>query len=82
MASTHIDDGTPVLAEDVAGGDVVLVPGEGGGQRPLHVASVRREQIVGGRPMVLLTLEVQPPASRPVVVEVPVGTHVRRLSAP
>jgi hypothetical protein len=66
--------------DDVVGGDTVLVPSEGGGRRPLNVASVRQEQIVGGRPMVLLTLEIEPPAARPVVVEVPVGTQVRRLS--
>jgi hypothetical protein len=73
------DGSEAVLAEDIAGGDIVLVPHEGGGRRPLHVDSVRREQIVGGQPMVKFTLKVEPPAVRPVVVEVPVGSRVRRL---
>lgn len=73
------DDGVSILAEEVVRGDIVLVPHEGGGRRPLHVASVRREQIVEGNPMVLLTLENTPPGVRPVVVQARVGSRVVRL---
>jgi hypothetical protein len=74
------DGSEAVLAEDIVGGDIVLVPHDGGGRRPLQVDSARREQIVGGQPMVKFTLKVEPPAARPVVVEVPVGSRVGRLS--
>lgn len=79
MVSTRGDGGVSILAEEVVAGDIVLVPHEGGGRRPLHVVSVRQEQIVGGRPVVLLTLEIEPPAARPVVVQAPVGSRVIRL---
>lgn len=79
MVNTRSDGGVSILAEDVVAGDAVLIPHEGNGRRPLHVTSVRREQIVGGRPMVLLTLKVEPPAMRPVVVQAPVGSWVIRL---
>lgn len=72
-----VKGGESVLVEEIKGGDVVQVPSEG--NRPLRVASVRREQIVGGKPMVRLILEVDPPAARPVEILVPVGTRVIRL---
>jgi hypothetical protein len=67
-------------AEEVVPDDIVMIPGEGGySQRPLRIEAVRREQIVGGRPMMKFTLRLVPPAARPIVVERPVGSRVQRL---
>lgn len=67
----------PINVEDASPGDRLIVPGR---SRPIDVATLRREQIVGGRPMVVLIPVMVPPEGRPVPVEVPVGTKVRRVS--
>jgi hypothetical protein len=68
-----------IRAEEVVPENLVMIPGEGYSQRPLRIEAVRREQIVGGRPMMKFTLRLVLPAARPVVVEVPVGSRVQRL---
>jgi hypothetical protein len=68
--------GELIDVEDARPGDRLIVPGR---SRPIDVATLRREQIVGGRPMVVLIPVMVPPEGRPVPVEVPVGTKVRRV---
>lgn len=69
--------GDLINVEDAKPGDRLIVPGR---RRPIDVATLRREQIVGGPPMVVLIPVIVPPEGRPVPVEVPVGTKVNRLS--
>jgi hypothetical protein len=70
--------GEVINVEDARPGDRLIVPGR---SQPIDVATLRREQIVGGPPMVVLVPVMVPPEARPVSAEVPVGTKVRRVSA-
>lgn len=69
--------GDVINVEDARPGYRLIVPGR---SRPIDVATLRHEQIVGGPPMVVLIPVMVPPEGRPVPVEVPVGTQVRRVS--
>lgn len=71
-----MDTGELISVEDARPGDRLIVPGR---SRPIDVATLRREQIVGARPMVVLIPVKVPPEGRPVPVEVPVGTRVGRV---
>lgn len=63
--------------EEARPGDKLDVPGR---SRPVDVATMRREQIVSGLPMVVLVPVMVAPEARPVPIEVPVGTKVRRIA--
>lgn len=69
--------GELINVEDARPGNRLIVPGR---SRPIDVATLRHEQIAGGRPMVVLIPVIVPPEGRPVPVYVPVGTQVRLIA--
>ena len=72
-----MSSGELINVEDASPGDRLIVPGR---SRPVDVATLRYEQIVGGRAMLVLIPAIVPPEGRPVPAYVPIGTQVRRIS--